>query len=101
MKVDDIIKIEVDRKGRLIVKPATAKFLMIYREALEVCWDSEFNFLYTPKPKKWSYLDWYKQIRLGAHRQGVELITSKKTEWINIPDDLQQEMIYADKIKLF
>jgi hypothetical protein len=64
MEIDNILEIGIDDEGRLYVKPTTTKFPMMYREAIEVHWDSNGDFLYSPKPRNWSYLD---RIILDTH----------------------------------
>ncbi|MFM7895444.1 MAG: hypothetical protein ACKO8L_05815, partial [Flavobacterium sp.] len=60
MRFDEIIEIGIDELERLYIKPKKEKFTLIYRTATEVHWDNEKHFLYSPKPKDWTYLDWYK-----------------------------------------
>ena len=62
MRTDNIIEVGIDRLERLYIKPKEERFTLIYRTATEVHWDNKDYFLYSPKPKDWSYLDWYKHI---------------------------------------
>jgi hypothetical protein len=62
MNSEKISEIAIDDSGRLTVKPNKQKFELIYRSALEVHWDDKKECLYSPKPREWTYLDWYKQI---------------------------------------
>jgi hypothetical protein len=41
MRTDAIAAIGIDEDGSLWVKPATATFPFIYREAMDVKWDAE------------------------------------------------------------
>jgi len=53
MQTDLIEAVGIDESGSLWVKPATATFPYIYREAMEVHRDAERACLYSPKPRKW------------------------------------------------
>ena len=92
MKTDTIKEIGIDKEERLYVKPSSASFPMIYREAIEVHWDKNSQCLYGAKPRKWSYSDWYKQIISGASMQGTNLKLYSSTQWVNVPTELQQEI---------
>jgi len=90
MRTDAIKAIGIDDKGSLWVKPATATFPYIYREAMEVHWDAERVCLYSPKPREWTYIDWFRRIRDAAREQGVELTVETTTSWSNIEAALRQ-----------
>jgi hypothetical protein len=93
MGTDNIIEIEIDESERLLIKPETEKFPMIYRSAAEVHWDNNKNCLYSPKPREWSYLDWYKHIvSLIVTDCNCRLLITESTEWINVPEDLKIEI---------
>ncbi len=93
MEKDEIIKIAIDQEERLLVKPKLKSFPYMYREAMEVHWDNEGKFLYSPKPKKWSYLDWYAQILKAAKEQSCLLSITDGKEWVNIPKELKDEIL--------
>ncbi len=90
MRTDTIEEIGIDDGGALWIKPATATFPYIYREAMDVHWDAERLHLHSPKPRDWSYVDWFKQIRAAAYEQGVELRLEQTTSWLNIDANLKQ-----------
>lgn len=93
MRYDKITKIEIDDSGRLLITPDTEKFTMIYRSAAEVHWDNNVNALYSPKPREWSYLDWYKHIvSLIATDCNCRLLITESTQWKNIPEDLKTDI---------
>lgn len=92
MEEDEIIEIGIDKKERLYLKPQSKKFPYIYREAAEVNWEPTGNFLYSPKPREWSYLDWYKHMVDVAALQSCELFITNNTRWINIPKDLRAKI---------
>lgn len=93
MKKDFITSIEIDNEGRLMIKPEKEKFTLIYRTASEVHWDQAKSALYSPKPREWSYLDWYKHIiRIVKEECLCGLFLTKKTNWINIPPELKSQI---------
>jgi hypothetical protein len=92
MRADTIAAVGIDDGGSLWVKPATATFPYIYREAMEVHWDAERLRLYSPKPREWSYVRWFKQIRDAAREQGVQLEVGRTTSWAGIDPELWQAM---------
>ena len=93
MESDEIIEIGIDAEERLYVKPSIAKFPMMYREAIEVHWNESGGYLYGAQPRKWSYIDWYKHIVSGASMQGFELRQTNKMRWVNIPAELQKQIM--------
>ncbi|WP_223650179.1 hypothetical protein [Hymenobacter psoromatis] len=95
MKTDPITEISIDAAARLCIKPATQKFHMIWREGAEVHWDEKGHFLFSPKPREWSYLDWYQHIIWVAegYGNGVRLYVTIATRWIDVPNELKQQII--------
>jgi hypothetical protein len=93
MNSDTIIEIAIDDSGRLTIKPKTQKFAHIYRAATEVHWDSINERLYSPKPREWSHLDWYKHMISGVESEyGCKLVLAEDTQWINVPNKLKNEI---------
>jgi hypothetical protein len=95
---DNIVEISIDQNGRLRIKPMTEKFTLIYRSATEVHWDDNENFLYSPKPREWTYLDWYKHIVstiLTEHN--CKLTITTETKWTSIPKDLKEGIFNFEK----
>lgn len=90
--VHTIEEIGIDEEERLYVKPSEVTFPMIYREAMEVHWNSEHGYLYGAKPRKWSYIEWFQQIVRAASEQGYKLVIYPNTNWVNVPDELQQQL---------
>ena len=89
---DDIAQVKIDEAGRLCVVPASSSFPYIYREAMEVHWDNEGRFLYSPKPREWSYVRWFQQILAAAKEQACVLEVTSATEWSAIPGGLRAEL---------
>lgn len=77
----------IHEQGRLLVFPARNTYPLIYREAAEVNWDAELACLYSPKPREWSYLDWFKHIVSTAGN----LRLSSGTTWENTPHELRRD----------
>ena len=62
MNLDKILEVGIDDNERLIVKPEKERFTLIYRTATEVQWDNNGQYLYSPKPREWTYVDWFRHI---------------------------------------
>ena len=93
---DTISEIGIDNQKRLYIKPKEEKFALIYRTATEVHWAHKGNFLYSPKPKDWTYLDWYRQIIGVVETEcNCKLLLTDKTIWVNVPTDLKAQIIGA------
>jgi len=93
MENDNILEIGINSDEGLYLKPTSLEFPYMYREAMEVHWNEKENYLYSPKPKKWSYCEWYKQIQAAAKEQSANLIITKETEWVNISEELKNEIL--------
>jgi hypothetical protein len=77
----------------VIVKPQTQEFEFIYRDASGVNWDTKGRFLFSPKPTKMNYFDWFRQIILATKGEyGCELKVTSDTNWTNIPDELKNQI---------
>lgn len=100
MRTDTIQEVGIDQKGSLWVKPTTATFPYIYREAMEVHWDADRRCLYGPTPREASYLTWFKQIVCGAQYQGVELELKPETRWSGIDDELRHAIVAEGLMKV-
>lgn len=94
MQRDSIKEIAIDSAGRLCVFPAAVQFPFIYRAAAEVSWSPDGHFLYSPKPKEWSYFDWFTQIvAVTQGEYGCQLSTTPGTVWRNIPAELKAQIL--------
>ena len=66
---------------------------MIYRSASEVNWDKDGMFLYSPKPREWTYFEWYKHIiSLIQTDCECQLVLTPETKWINIDNELKWQI---------
>jgi len=88
-----ITAVSIDDEGRLRVKPKSAKFPYIYREAMEVTWDSSQAELCSPVPRSWSYADWFCQICDAVLQQGTRLKVDSATQWRGVSSEVRQEML--------
>jgi hypothetical protein len=93
MKTDVVAAIEIGEQGRLHVKPATQEFPFAYREAMEVSWEPTSRTLSSPTPRDWSYGRWFQQIEAVASAQGILLVLEAHTQWINVPQSVQREIM--------
>jgi len=98
MNNDVILEIGINAKKQLYVKPASATFPYMYREAVDVYWDETHLYLHSPVPRAWSYAQWFRHIIAAAQMQSYDLIITQETEWINIPEQLQSEILHARDI---
>lgn len=98
MSTDTILEIGIDDKKRLYVKPKQRSFKLIYRTATEVHWDNNELFLYSPKPREWTYFHWFRQITAVTETEcSCKLILTDETKWINISDELKLQIIEYQK----
>ena len=95
MERDTIAELEIDIAGKLHVVPSSHAFPHIYREAMEVDWDSARGSLYSPTPREWSYSRWLQQILAAAREQGCELQLAASTKWFNIDPGVKAELLQA------
>ncbi|MGJ1431134.1 hypothetical protein ACR79M_06120 [Sphingobacterium spiritivorum] len=101
MTIERILEIGIDDKKRLFITPDKERFISIYRTASEVHWDNKGLFLYSPKPREWTYLDWFRQITSVAETEcNCKLVLTDQTLWTNIPEELKQEMIAHQKVTI-
>lgn len=98
MDSDTITEVTIDDLGRLCITPKNQKFPHIYRAAIEVNWDAKLGYLHSPKPREWTYLDWYKHIVSGvASEYGCSLRLNQATKWVNIPSGLRADIENWDR----
>ncbi|WP_158635391.1 hypothetical protein [Luteimonas cucumeris] len=88
-----ISQVEIDGDGRLHVVPTNHSLPYIYREGMEIQWDSGRASLHSPKPRVWSYAHWFQQILAAAREQGCHLELSSSTRWINIDAGLKNQLL--------
>ena len=94
MTLDKIIEIAIDKEGRLCIKPATETFSYIWRSAAEVHWENNGGYLFSPKPREWTYLDWYKHIiNVTESEYGCKLQLTMSTRWLNVPTELRLQIM--------
>jgi hypothetical protein len=92
MNIDAIVEVGIDEQERLYVRPGTATFPFIYREAVGVNWEPNRHHLHSPKPHDWTYLQWFQNILSAAALQSWDLQLTPSTQWRNIPAELIAEM---------
>lgn len=95
---DRIDEIGIDAAGSLFVKPRRQKLPYIWRSAMEVHWDEKNQRLFAPRPRDWSYLDWFRQIlAAAADEYGIRLIIDDLTRWSGIDGALQRQIEEAGR----
>ena len=92
MNTDSIAEVGIDEQERLYVRPDTATFPYIYREAVEVHWEPSLHRLHYPKPRGWTYLLWFQHIIGAAELQSYDLRLTPSTAWRNMPSELIAEI---------
>lgn len=93
MDQDSIAEVGIDELGRLYVRPMSTSFDYVYRARMDVNWDAATCRLLSPKPRQWTYLDWFKQIiaaAAGEYRTALRL--TPDTRWTDVPADLRTEI---------
>ena len=94
MRVDNIKEIQIDDLGRLRIYPEREVFTLIWRSATEVHWDEKDLFLYSPKPKEWSYFNWYQHIISVIETEyHFNLLLTPDTKWVSIPQTLKDQIL--------
>ena len=93
MVEDRIAEIGIDHDARLYVRPTGHTFPYIYQAAMEVGWDPVRGVLFSPRPRDWSYPDWFRQILAAvADEYGVRLSVGPEAIWTNVPDELRKRI---------
>src|SRR6187401_2337029 len=96
MHTDLIAEISIDSDRRLRVRPLTQDFQYVYRAGMEVGWDNDGRFLYSPPPREWSNVQWFQQIVAAAKDEyGCTLVVSDETIWHNVEPSLQSAITAA------
>ncbi len=91
VEMDQIVEVGIDEQRRLYLQPRTLTFPLIYREAADVHWDPDRRRLHSPAPREWTYLRWFQHI-VNVVSPQRELRFTPSTAWVNIPQELRQEM---------
>jgi hypothetical protein len=95
---DEIVEVGIDKDERLFIRPKNERFNIIYRTATEVHWDEKELFLYSPKPRKWSYFEWFRHIIDIADKEcSCKLVLTHRTIWTNIENELKKQIIENKK----
>jgi hypothetical protein len=96
MDRDAIAEIGIDDKGRPYMTPSTRAFPYLYREAMEVHWDDQENYLHAPLPARAQLAQpiwWFERILAAAREQDCELYIDQHTKWHNVPSQLRSEIL--------
>jgi len=97
-RLDEITEIGIDNNERLFIRPKSERFTLIYRTATEVHWDEKELFLYSPKPREWSYYEWFRHIIDVADKEfNCSLMLTRRTIWTNIDQGLKKQILKKRK----
>lgn len=98
MRTIEVAEMSIDEDGRLLITPRQAEdiFPYVYRAAAEIRWDADQACFATPKPREWTYLQWFQHARVAVRSEfGRDLALDDRTTWTNISDDLRAEIYSA------
>jgi hypothetical protein len=98
MRKIEVADISIDEDGRLRIRPRQAEeiFQYVYRAAAEIHRDGDQACFATPKPREWSYLQWFQYARVVIRSElGRDFELNGRTTWANIPDVLRAEISSA------
>ncbi|MEO7456863.1 MAG: hypothetical protein ABIY52_11425 [Gemmatimonadaceae bacterium] len=96
MRAFEVAEISIDDNGRLLIRPREfdASFPFVLRAAAEVNWDAASASFECPKPREWTYLQWFQRARSVVRSElGHELQVNDRTTWTNIPDALREAIM--------
>ena len=96
VKTEEIKEIKILPSGELILvlrSGGNPNYQHIYREAAEVYWDNNLSAFISPKPRKWSYLDWFNHIVKTTKNININLKLTESTAWVNITPKLKAQMV--------
>lgn len=98
MRKIEVADISIDEDRRLLIRPRRAEdiFQYVYRAPAEIQWDGDQACFATPKPREWTYLQWFQHARVAIHSElGRDFELNGRTTWANIPDVLRAEIFSA------
>ena len=94
MKVNNIAEIRIDGAGRLCLTPEIPDFAYIYRAGMEVQWDEQGEFLFSPPTREWTYVRWFEQLVEAARGEcGYDLTVNSLTRWVAIEPSLKEAIL--------
>ncbi|WP_223578576.1 hypothetical protein [Kangiella taiwanensis] len=88
MRPEPISKVEINTQGELCVyleSGGKSMYQHIYRQGRQVCWDQRLKAFQAPRPRKWSYSDWFSHIISVTNDVGIQLEVTPRTQWLNTP----------------
>jgi hypothetical protein len=95
MEQDTIAEVGIDEHKRLC-QTLKLTFPFVWRAAMEVYWDDERGRLFSPKPREWTYVNWFTQIVWAvADEYETWLQLTCETTRSNVSDHLRLQMIAA------
>ena len=98
MHILEVDEISIHEDGRLIIRPREANdwYQYVYRAAGEVSWDPAIACFVCPRPREWSYLQWFQHARDAVRSElGCDFEITDRTSWTNIPEVLRHAISSA------
>ena len=92
MRAETIAAVWIDDGGSLWVKPATATFPYIYREAMEVPWDAERLCLSAPSRASGRTCGGSSRLEMPRASKASSWRSGQTTSWAGIDPELRQAM---------
>lgn len=94
MRDELIAEVALDDVGRLLLKPAQTLFDNLHTAgAWGFRWDAPTTSLAIPKPKEWTYRDWFEHVvRIIGSQYGVHLKVGPDTRWTAVPASVRDEI---------
>lgn len=93
VETDAILEVGIDEANQLYLHPSRGEFPYIYREAMDVHWDTVRKHLYMHAPREWTYEMCLNQILDAAQEQSSILQLAEGTIWKNISPSLKSELL--------
>lgn len=94
MRDELISEVTVDDAGRMLLKPASTLFDDLHTAgAWGFRWDEPTQSLAIPRPKEWTYRDWFEHVvKIIASQYGVHLRVGAQTQWTAVPLPVREEI---------
>jgi hypothetical protein len=94
MRDELIAELTLDDAGRLLLKPAESSFDDLHMAgAWGFRWDEPTSSLAIPRPREWSYRDWFEHVvTIIGSEYGVHLKVGPDTQWVAVPSTVRDDI---------
>ncbi len=90
----EIVEVGINNQGQFFIRPNDASFDTINTIAPALQWHIESKMLYVPEPGPWPPLGWFRYIiKMCKRGYQCHLELTETTVWVNISDELKQQML--------